>query len=123
MKDIQNRSDIDLLMRDFYGRLLKDPTISYVFTDVAKIDLEAHLPTIGDFWEQNLLHTGNYKNNVLQIHQHLNQLKKLSTDLFEIWLNHFYNAIDANFSGENSEKAKTRALSIATIMKIKMQEI
>lgn len=107
-------------MRDFYGRLLNDPAISYVFTDVAKIDLEAHLPTIGDFWEQNLLHTGNYKNNVLQIHQHLNQVEKLSADLFEIWLTHFHTAIDANFSGENSEKAKTRALSIATIMKIKM---
>ncbi|GEP50255.1 hypothetical protein FNO01nite_09270 [Flavobacterium noncentrifugens] len=121
MKDIQNRNDIDLLMRDFYGRLLNDPAISYVFTDVAKIDLEHHLPTIGDFWEQNLLHTGNYKNNVLQIHQQLHQKEKLSPELFEIWLDHFYIAIDANFGGKNSEKAKTRALSIATIMKIKMQ--
>jgi len=121
MKDIQNRNDIDVLMRDFYGRLLANPAINYVFTTVAKIDLEAHLPTIGDFWEQNLLHTGNYKNNVLQIHQLLNGKEKLSAELFEIWLEHFYTAIDANFSGENSEKAKTRALSIATIMKIKMQ--
>lgn len=121
MKDIHNRNDIDVLMRDFYARLLSDPEISYVFTDVAKIDLEAHFPTIGDFWEQNLLHTGNYKNNVLKIHQYLNQMEKLSATLFEIWLGHFYIAIDANFYGENSEKAKTRALSVATIMKIKMQ--
>lgn len=121
MKDIENRKDIDVLMRDFYGRLLRDPSIGYVFTDVAKIDLEAHLPTIGDFWEQNLLHTGTYKNNVLQIHKMLDGKEKLTAGLFEIWLTHFYTAIDANFSGENSEKAKTRALSIATIMKIKLQ--
>ena len=36
MKDIENRKDIDVLMRDFYGRLLSDPSIGYVFTDVAK---------------------------------------------------------------------------------------
>jgi len=121
MKDIQNRDDIDLLMRDFYGRLLNDPAIRYFFTEVAKINLESHLPAIGSFWEQNLLHTGNYKNNVLEIHQQLNLKEKLSDELFEIWLQHFFTAIDANFSGQNSEKAKTRALSIATIMKIKMQ--
>jgi len=121
MKDIQNRSDIDLLMRDSYGRLLEDVVISYIFTHVAKIDLEHHLSIIGDFWEQNLLHTGKYKNNVLQIHQLLNQKAKLTAGLFEIWLDHFYVAIDSNFQGENSENAKTRALSIATIMKIKMQ--
>lgn len=122
MKDIQNRADIDLLMRTFYNRLLDDPAISYIFTDVAKIDLEAHLPVIADFWEQNLLQTGHYKNNVLEIHRQLHYKEKLTAELFEIWLHHFYTTIDQNFKGENSEKAKTRALSIATIMKIKMHE-
>ena len=122
MKDIQNRADIDLLMRNFYNRLLADPTISFVFTDVAKIDLELHLPIIGDFWEQNLLQTGSYKNNVLDIHRQLDNKEKLTPELFEIWLSHFSIAIDQNFKGENSEKAKTRALSIATIMKIKMHK-
>jgi len=122
MKDILNRADIDLLMRTFYNRLLADPAISYVFTDVAKIDLEHHLPVIGDFWEQNLLQSGSYKNNVLEIHRQLHYKEKLTPELFEIWLSHFSIAIDANFQGENSEKAKTRALSIATIMKIKMHQ-
>lgn len=122
MKDISNRTDIDLLMRIFYSNLLKDSAISYVFTDIAKIDLEAHLPVIANFWEQNLLGTGNYKNNVLEIHRQLNYKEKLTSELFEIWLNHFNIAVDENFKGENSEKIKTRALSIATIMKIKMQQ-
>lgn len=122
MKDISNRTDIDLLMRIFYSNLLEDSAISYVFTDIAKIDLEAHLPVIANFWEQNLLGTGNYKNNVLEIHRQLNYKEKLTPELFEIWLNHFNIAVDENFKGENSEKIKTRALSIATIMKIKMQQ-
>jgi len=123
MKDILNRLDIDLLMRIFYNKLLEDPAISYVFTDVAKINLETHLPIIANFWEQNLLQTGNYKNNVLEIHRQLNFKEKLTPKLFKIWLNHFNIAVDENFTGENSEKIKTRALSIATIMKIKMQQI
>src|SRR6218665_1471692 len=123
MKDILNRLDIDLLMRIFYNKLLEDPAISYVFTDVAKINLETHLPIIANFWEQNLLQTVNYKNNVLEIHRQLNFKEKLTPKLFKIWLNHFNIAVDENFTGENSEKIKTRALSIATIMKIKMQQI
>ena len=123
MKDILNRADIDLLMRIFYNKLLDDPAISYVFTEVAKIDLENHLPIIASFWEQNILQTGNYKNNVLEIHRRLNLKEKLKPELFEIWLQHLYGAIDTNFEGENCEKIKTRALSIATIMKIKMHQI
>jgi hypothetical protein len=33
-------------------------------------------------------------------------------------LKHFYEAVDENFEGENAHTLKTRALSIATVMKI-----
>ena len=52
--DITNRPDIDRLMNAFYSRALTDETIGYIFTDVAKLDLEHHLPIIGDFWESLL---------------------------------------------------------------------
>ena len=32
-----------------------DEVIGYLFTDVARLDLEEHLPQIGNFWEQVLL--------------------------------------------------------------------
>ncbi|WP_297332703.1 group III truncated hemoglobin [Flavobacterium sp.] len=122
MHDIKTRDDLLLLMRAFYGRLLADPAISYIFTEIAKIDLEAHLPHLADFWEQTLFYTGGYKKNVLQIHLDLNAKEQLTAQHFEIWLNHFYAATDKNFTGANSERIKTRAASIATVMKIKLSE-
>lgn len=120
MKDIETREDIALLMREFYNRLLTDPAISYIFTDVAKINLEAHLPHLTDFWELSVLHTGTYKKNVMQMHLDLNNKERLTNTHFDVWLRHFNQSVDDLFSGSNAEKIKTRALSIATIMKIKI---
>lgn len=120
MKDIETREDIALLMREFYNRLLTDPAISYIFTDVAKINLEAHLPHLTDFWELSVLHTGTYKKNVMQLHLDLNNKERLTNTHFDVWLRHFNQSVDDLFSGSNAEKIKTRAISIATIMKIKI---
>ena len=59
-KDIENREDIDLLMQSFYSKAITDEQIGYIFTNVAKLDLEHHLPIIGDFWETLLFRTGDY---------------------------------------------------------------
>jgi len=70
-KDIENREDIDLLMESFYSKAMTDEQIGYIFTDVAKLDLEHHLPIIGDFWEALLFRTGDYARygrNPLQVH-------------------------------------------------------
>jgi hemoglobin len=123
MKDITNRKDLEILMHVFYQKLLGDNSINYIFTDVARINLEEHLPHIVDFWEQNILNSGNYTSNVLKIHLVLNDKIRLTQAHFETWLSHLYATIDESFQGENAEKMKTRALSIATVMKIKMQII
>jgi hemoglobin len=123
MKDIENKADIELLMSTFYSKLLSDPAISYIFTDVAQIDLDAHLPHIVSFWEQTLFNTGGYRTNVMQLHIDLNSKEKLTDAHFNVWLGHFFNTTDALFSGINSEKIKTRAQSIATVMKIKIYPV
>jgi hemoglobin len=50
----------------------------------------------------------------------LNQKSKLSAEHFAIWLNYLNITIDENFAGQVAENMKTRALSIATVMRIKM---
>jgi len=122
MKDIENRQNLEVLLSEFYNRLLRDPSISYIFTDVAQINLQEHLPQIIDFWEQSVLYTGSYRKNVLQVHRDLNSKEKLTNAHFETWLDHFNAVTDALFAGSNCEKIKTRALSIATIMKIKISD-
>lgn len=120
MQDIKTREDLYLLMSEFYKKLLGNEQISFIFTEIAKIDLEPHLIELVDFWEQILFDTGSYRKNVLRIHTDLNLKIKLSEQHFTIWLNYFQNTIDENFSGQIAEDMKTRALSIATVMKIKM---
>lgn len=121
MRDIQTREDLHLLMSSFYDKLLSDDKINFIFTDVAKIDLNPHLIDLVNFWEQMLFDTGDYRKNVLELHLNINQKIKLSEEHFTIWLKYFNLTIDDNFSGQIAENMKTRALSIATVMKIKMQ--
>jgi len=48
--------------------------------------------------------------------------KTLTAELFKIWLNHFYTAVDAFFIGKKAEKIKTQALSISTLIQIKIAQ-
>lgn len=122
MNDIENREDLEILLSKFYSKLLSDETISYIFTDVAKINIETHLPKIIDFWNLSLFGKGDYSNNVMKIHLDLNNEEKLNENHFKTWLNNFYLTIDENFSGQNSEIIKTKALSISTVMQIKIHK-
>lgn len=120
MKDIQNQDDLYVLVEEFYKKLLSDISISYIFTDVVKIKIEEHLPILVTFWSQAILGTGGYVKNLTQIHLDIDKKEHLTKELFDIWLAHFYTTVDENFIGQNSEKIKTQALSIATIMQIKI---
>ncbi len=120
MKDIETQDDLYFLVDNFYQRLLSDSSISYIFTDVVKIKLEEHLPILVTFWSQAIFDTGGYFNNLTKIHLDINEKEKLTPELFTIWLNHFNAAVDANFIGSNAEKIKTQALSLATVMQIKI---
>lgn len=100
---------------------MEDEEIGFIFTDVAKINLEHHLPILHDFWESTLFHTARYSGNPIQVHLALNQKVKLTKAHFDRWL-HLWNAtIDSLFSGPTADQAKTRALSIATIMQLKLR--
>lgn len=119
MNDIETRTDIDLIMRVFYERALADDVIGYIFTDVAKLDLEHHLPIIGDFWESMLFQTGDYAKhgrNPLEVHKALHQKSNLKSEHFERWLNIFFRSVNEEFAGERAELLKTRANAIASRM-------
>src|SRR4051794_38457484 len=60
LHDIESRGDCERLVRAFYGRALEDPIIGFIFVDVAKLDLDAHIPQITSFWETILLGARSY---------------------------------------------------------------
>lgn len=116
MNDIETRLDIDLLMRVFYERALADETIGYIFSDVAKLDLEHHLPIIGDFWETMLFRTGDYAargRNPMEVHRQLHLKSAFKPVHFSRWLEMFVDCVDEEFAGPRAEFIKMRAHAIA----------
>jgi hemoglobin len=122
-KDIENREDIYRLVKSFYNKLLADPTISYLFTDVSKINLEEHLPVLVDFWDMVLFQHDTYRKNAMQPHMILNQKSPLQKQHFETWLTYFKATVDELFEGEKAFMAKERATSIATVLQIKIAQL
>jgi hemoglobin len=124
MNDIENRTDIENLMKSFYAKALRDKTIGYIFSDVAKIDLEHHLPIIVDFWEMILFGTVNfqekYHRSPMQKHIELNHKEPLISKHFDAWLKLLYSTVDEMFSGEKADSVKYRAKAIANTMFMKV---
>ncbi len=119
--DIKTRDDIHLVISQFYTKILNDEIIKHFFEELIQHQkLEHHLEVIVDFWEDIILNTVKYGRNTMKPHLNLNKQKPFSAQHFDTWIGHFNTTIDSNFKGEKAELAKTRALSIATVMKIKM---
>ncbi|MFN8291077.1 MAG: group III truncated hemoglobin [Chitinophagaceae bacterium] len=119
-KDIKNREDIERLVRTFYEQVKADPLIGPLFTEIARINWEKHLPVMFDFWENTIFFTGTYTGNPMAAHQRLHQLAPLKKEHFDRWLTLFTGTVDELFAGEKAILAKQRALSISTIMQIKI---
>ncbi len=120
--DIENRKDIELLVNSFYKKVLADQVIGYIFTDVVKINFDEHMPKMVDFWETTLFQNVIYKGNPMAVHLHLNLNEPLKKKHFEQWLTLFNETVDELFVGEKAHLAKTRAMSIATMMHIKIHQ-
>jgi hemoglobin len=119
-KDIKNRDDIKLLIDTFYIKIRKDESLGPIFDEIAKVDWENHMPIMYDFWENTLFHTGIYKRNAMQPHLDLNEKTPLTKAHFDQWLLIFKTTVDELFEGEIANNAKTRAISIATMIQIKI---
>jgi hemoglobin len=113
LDDISSRRDIDDLLRAFYGRVYADPLLAPIFVDVAHMDLEQHLPVIGDFWERVLFNTGRYGGGAMEVHRRLHRLFPLTSEHFERWLELWTAAVDGRHHGTVSEAAKQHARRIA----------
>jgi hemoglobin len=111
--DIETREDIERLVRAFYSKALTDPIIGFIFTDVAHLDVEAHVPQIASFWETILLGAPTYRGGAFRPHAALHFQVRLRSGHFERWLVLWRETVDELFAGERAELAKAHALRVA----------
>lgn len=124
IKDIENREDIYLLVKDFYVKLMNDDLMHHFFSEFSNPELlEEHLQVLVDFWDNILFYSGTYQKNAMKPHMDLQPTKPFKSEHFKQWLLHFNNTVDEHFSGEIAHSSKSRALSVATVMQIKIAEL
>jgi hemoglobin len=123
-REITRREDIVLLVNSFYDMVKVDTTIGHIFSDVANVNWEHHLPVMVDFWESVLLDGRSYSGNPMIKHIALNKQYRLNEEHFEEWLRLFNRTVDGLFTGSKADEAKARAVQIAQLMqhKIKISE-
>lgn len=107
--DLETHEDVKTLVDVFYAKVNRDALLAPVFNEIANVDWAAHLPTMYRFWESMLFQTGSYQGLPFPKHAVL----PVKQAHFERWLALFVETVDENFSGEKSEVAKNRAVSIA----------
>jgi len=121
LRDIEDRADCERLVRAFYGRALVDPVIGWIFVDVAKLDVEAHVPQIASFWETILLGSQSYTGSAFAPHASLHARVRLRGGHFERWLALWSTTVDELFVGERAELAKAHALRVARAFHRRLQ--
>jgi hemoglobin len=118
--DIETREDCETLVRAFYSRALVDPVIGFIFTDVAKLDLEAHVPRITDFWDTLLLDAKSYDSGAFRPHADLHAKVELRKGHFDAWLALWYRTVDELFAGLRAETAKAHAFRLANAFRMRL---
>lgn len=117
--DIRHRKDIEKLVNSFYDKVKTDEVIGYLFTDVAKVNWELHLPKMYDFWENILFFSANYEGNPMVKHKELHQKSTMTKTHFDHWNLLFIQTVDELFQGKKAEEIKNRALNISAAMMYK----
>ena len=111
--DIETRADCERLVRAFYSRALVDPLIGWIFVDVAKLDLDAHVPVVASFWETILLGARSYGGGAFAPHAAIHTRASLRGAHFDRWLALWRASVDELFAGRRAELAKSHAQRVA----------
>ncbi|MBT6649753.1 MAG: group III truncated hemoglobin [Flavobacteriales bacterium] len=122
MQDIRQRKDLELLVSEFYKKVLVDDKIAPVFIGKIKIDWESHLPIICDFWENLLWGGDKYQANLLQKHLDFNKHIPFTHLHLERWLLHWNATLTENFEGDNATQISERAGHIGRLILFKISQ-
>ncbi|MGF2953487.1 group III truncated hemoglobin [Mycobacterium sp. THU-M116] len=114
--DLTTRTDVEALLRRFYGRVFIDDVLAEAFTELRTRGLDTHIAVMCDFWETVLFRAGRYRGSALHAHRHVHQRTPLNGGHFVRWLATWNTTVDDMFRGPVAERAKLQAARIAWAM-------
>jgi len=118
MKQIESRTDIELLVNTFYAKIRKDDKLGAIFDSHIPDDKwPEHLAKLADFWETNLFGIPKFKGNPTQKHYNVDANLDYSIEQthFGKWLQLWFETIDGLFVGDLASKAKHAARRMSTV--------
>ncbi len=118
MKDIENRADINHLVKHFYAKIRLDSLLGPIFNfHIEDKAWPAHIEKLTDFWEGNLLGGTSFNGNPAAKHLNVDKASEhtINASHFEQWLNLWHETIDELYEGGIANNAKFFADRIATI--------
>ena len=113
--DIVDRDDIVRLVRDFYRDAAMDDLLGPVF-EAARVNWNAHIATLIDFWSWQLLGEPGYDGQPLRAHEPVNARTPLADAHYARWIELLCDTVDASFAGQRAEIAKGRGRKMAAAM-------
>jgi len=110
------------LVDAFYSRAMVDEEIGWIFTDIAHLDLDEHIPVVASFWATNLIGAQSYGGGAFHVHAELHEKSGgLRREHFERWLVLWCQTVDELFDGPIAAAAKVHALRIANAFHGRLQ--
>jgi hemoglobin len=113
--DIADRDDIEVLVRNFYRDAAMDDLLGPVF-EAARVNWNAHIATLIDFWAWQLLGEPGYDGHPLRAHEPVHARTPFAHSFYERWVELFCATVDASFQGSVAEMAKGRGRKMASAM-------
>ena len=109
------RENIEIMVMNFYRRVLQDDLVGPFFTaklgdDMTNEHWEPHLKLLIDFWASIALNDASYRGNPFAPHMYLGEL---SSEVFEQWLKLFYATLDEVYEPQAADQFKERSSIIA----------
>jgi hemoglobin len=82
-KEIKTAKDVHLLVDTFYEKVIHDPIIGFIFTEVVQLSWEKHIPVMYAFWGSILLDEHSYSGNPMMKHIELDKKIALTPAHFD----------------------------------------
>ena len=80
------------------------------------IDWQAHIGSVTDYWCHVVLYAPDYEIDTIENHRQFHQSDPFTPELFDRWLQIFYDTVDGGWTGPNTTRAKQRAAGMAWAM-------